>query len=410
MFTMARTQPDSVGVGNATLWIDYILKASLAQRASDIHIEPRGRESVTRFRIDGVMREVDIQRIEYHEAIISRLKVLANLNTVEKNIPQDGHIEIVLKFDNLTDDSIANLQDLDKRTNFRLSIMPTVYGEAAVIRALNRAESVMSLGELGFSEPSLEATRRILKHSSGMIHLTGPSGSGKTTTLYSIKNTYDVSEKTILTLEDPVEYQFERFRQTQVAPERGLSFALGLRTILRQDPDIIMIGEIRDQETAEIAVSAALSGRLVFSTFHTNDVGGVIFRMRDMGIGKAMIAQAVAGVIAERLVRRICTGCRVEAKPPKDMLDLLHIQWPGGKAYQGQGCSKCAMTGYYGRIGIFEVLEITHELKTMIVQGAPVDVMEKFIQHQVTETLQADGFNKVHAGVTTIEEVLKTTF
>jgi len=400
------SKPQEQEVGIATKWIDSILKASLTERASDIHIDPRGKEMVTRFRIDGVMRKVNTQPITYHPSIISRLKVLANLSTVETKIPQDGHIEVIL---NMSDTKLGVEAGggVQKLVNFRMSVMPTAEGEAAVLRTLNREESVMGLEELGFSKNALGKVKKVLRRTTGIFLLTGPNASGKTTTLYSVLNTYNVEEKNVITLEDPVEYQFLKFRQTQIAPKQGYTFAVGLKAILRQDPDIIMIGEIRDKETVDIAVSAALTGRLVFSTFHAPDIIGVIIRLLEMGIGKAMIASALTGVVAERLVRKICTHCKVEASVPEDLLKLLGIKWPGGQVYKGKGCEACSGTGFFGRIGIFEVLEVNDQVKNLILQQTTPDIMKEHIEHEITESMITDGFEKVQKGITTIEEVIK---
>lgn len=388
-------------------WVDEVLKESLIQRASDIHIEPDRYDTVARFRVDGVMREVDRRERSFHETVISRLKVISRLNVIEKNVPQDGHLEIVLEWggSGQTGSDQANA----KIANFRISIMPTVYGEAAVLRALNRKESVLSLEELGFSEKSLTAVKRILKRPHGVVLVTGPSGSGKTTTLYSLLNTYDVKEKTVLTLEDPVEYQLLHIRQTQVAPELGMTFSVGLRAILRQDPDIVMIGEIRDEETAEIAVRASLAGRLVFSTIHTNDVIGAIVRMIDMEIGRSMIAGALTGIIAERLVRKICDKCKKEIPTPKEIAGVIGMEWPSKTIFVGQGCDKCGNTGYYGRTGIYEILEVDRGLSNLIVQRASLDIISNYIRERIVETLRQDGFEKALKGITSLEEVLRVT-
>jgi len=391
------------------IWLDEILKEAIIQRASDIHIYPDRNDMVARFRIDGVLREVDRRDIVYHETVISRLKVISRLNVIEKNVPQDGHMEVLLEWPK----GLENISHADeeggKIANYRVSVMPTIYGEAAVLRVLNRKDNLLSLGELGFSDKTLVIMKKIIAHPHGVVLLTGPSGSGKTTTLYSIINTYDVKERAILTLEDPVEYQLANIRQTQVIPDLGVTFSVGLKAILRQDPDIIMIGEIRDEETAEIAVRASLAGRLVFSTFHTNDVAGAITRMIDMEIGRSLIATALVGIIAERLVRKICEKCITEVPAPKELLDFTGIEWPSKTVLAGKGCNHCGNTGYYGRTGLFEVLEIDNELRGLIIQRAPLNQINEIINNKITETLREDGFSKVRQGITTLEEVLKVT-
>jgi type II secretory ATPase GspE/PulE/Tfp pilus assembly ATPase PilB-like protein len=387
-------------------WLEEVLKASIVQRASDIHIEPERYHLVARFRVDGVMREVDRQHKAFAETVISRLKVLANMNVIEKNMPQDGHLEVMMEF-RKKPSAEQTEEDTPHSANFRVSVMPTTFGEAAVLRALNRKESLLHIEEVGFSPKALPVMQRILHRPHGIVLVTGPSGSGKTTTLYSVIQTFDIQERVIITLEDPIEYQIPHIRQTQVAPERGLTFAVGLKAILRQDPDVMMIGEIRDEETMEIAVRASLAGRLVFSTLHTNNIPGTIIRMIDMNLGKSMVASALTGIVAQRLVRRVCNLCKQEVPVPQDLLNILRIKWPTQTVQVGKGCAQCGGTGYYGRVGIFEVLEVDDELRALIVQHSTFNEIDELIKKKLQETMRQDGFNKILLGHTTLEEIMK---
>jgi type IV pilus assembly protein PilB len=387
------------------VWLNEIFMEAVRLEASDIHIIPEKNYMSVKFRVNGVVTEVAQWDIDYHDMIMSRIKVISGLQVVEKNIPQDGHLELLFELP-----SREAAQESTKEFNFRVSTMPTINGEAAVLRALNKEGSLLSIADIGFSEKSLLMMKKILRRGHGIVLLTGHSGSGKTTTLYSILNYLNTNDQAIITLEDPVEYRVANIRQSQVNPATGYNFSVGLKALLRQDPDIIMIGEIRDEETAGIAMRLALVGRLVLTTLHTNSISGALVRMTDMDIGKAIVASAFIGIIAERLVKKICDQCRVESTPPYELLKMFDIQWPDGvKVYAGQGCDACNHTGYKGRLGIFEVLEIDDDFRNMIIQQVTGNVLEEYVRNHVVETLRDDGFDKVRRGITTLEEVIQVT-
>lgn len=387
------------------VWLNEIFMEAVRLEASDIHIVPEKDYMSVKFRVNGVVTEVARWDIDYHDMIMSRIKVISGLQVVEKNIPQDGHLELLFELP-----SHEASQESTKEFNFRVSTMPTINGEAAVLRALNKEGSLLSIGDVGFSDKSLLIMKKILRRGHGVILLTGHSGSGKTTTLYSILNYLNTTDKAIITLEDPVEYRVGNIRQSQVNPVTGYNFSVGLKALLRQDPDIIMIGEIRDEETAGIAMRLALVGRLVLTTLHTNSISGALVRMTDMDIGKSIVASAFIGIIAERLVKKICDKCRVESTPPYELLKMFDVQWPEGvKVYAGQGCDACNHSGYKGRIGIFEVLEIDDDFRNMIIQQVSGNVLDEYVKSHVVETLRDDGFDKVRRGITTLEEVIQVT-
>jgi type II secretory ATPase GspE/PulE/Tfp pilus assembly ATPase PilB-like protein len=388
------------------VWLNEVFMEAVRLEASDIHIIPEKEYLSVKFRVSGVITEVARWDIDYHDMIMSRIKVISGLQVVEKNIPQDGHLELLFE---LPAHETAN-QESVKEFNFRVSTMPTINGEAAVLRALNKEGSLLSLEEVGLSEKALIIMKKILRRGHGVVLMTGHSGSGKTTTLYSVLNYLNTTDKAILTIEDPVEYRVANIRQSQVNPATGYTFSVGLKALLRQDPDVIMIGEIRDEETAGIAMRLALVGRLVLTTLHTNSISGALVRMTDMDIGKSIVASAFIGIIAERLVRKICDKCRVESVPPYELLKMFDIQWPEGvKVYAGQGCDACNQSGYKGRLGIFEVLEIDEEFRNLIIQNVPGSVLDEYVKTHVVETLRDDGFDKVRRGITTLEEVIQVT-
>jgi type II secretory ATPase GspE/PulE/Tfp pilus assembly ATPase PilB-like protein len=387
------------------VWLNEVFMEAVRLDASDIHIIPEKNYISVKFRVNGVVTEVAKWDIDYHDMIMSRLKVISGLQVVEKNIPQDGHLELLFELP-----SHEPTEEPTKEFNFRVSTMPTINGEAAVLRSLNKEGSLITIDQVGFSDKSLLAMKKILRRGHGVLLLTGHSGSGKTTTLYSVLNYLNTTDKAIITLEDPVEYRVAEIRQSQVNPATGYNFSVGLKALLRQDPDIIMIGEIRDEETAGIAMRLALVGRLVLTTLHTNSISGALVRMTDMDVGKSIIASAFIGIVAERLVKKICEKCRVESTPPYELMKMFDIQWPEGvKVYAGQGCDACNHSGYKGRIGIFEVLEIDDDFRNLIIQQVSGDILDNYVKTHVVETLRDDGFDKVRRGITTLDEVIQVT-
>lgn len=373
--------------------VNLIIIEAIKAGASDIHIEPDENLLRTRYRIDGVLHEVMSPPKHLQSAIISRIKILSGMDIAERRLPQDGRFQ--LKVENRQIDS-------------RVSTVPTVYGENVVIRLLDLTSVLLGLGELGFSSEELKIYENLIRKPYGIILATGPTGSGKTTTLYSSLNTINSPEKNIVTIEDPIEYRLELVRQMQVNPKAGLTFANGLRSILRQDPDIIMVGEIRDLETAEIAIQAALTGHLVFSTLHTNDAPGAITRLVDMGVEPFLVASSITGVVAQRLVRTICKDCKEEYKPSEKILKDMGLSTTA-KYFRGKGCKKCMNTGYKGRIGIFELMAPNDEIRALIVAKASTNEIRKATLNSRMKTMRDDGIDKVKSGATTLEEVLRVT-
>ena len=373
--------------------VNMIIMQAVKDRASDIHVEPEEERLVIRFRIDGILHEMFSPPKHLEPAFMSRIKVLSKMDIAEKRKPQDGRF---------------NMRAMDRDIDFRVSSFPTIYGENIVIRILDRGAILLGLDKIGFSQDIQKEFGKLIKHPHGIILVTGPTGSGKTTTLYSALSTIDSEEKNVITIEDPVEYHLGRIRQSQVNTKAGLTFASGLRSILRQDPDIIMVGEIRDKETAEISVQAALTGHLVFSTLHTNDAAGALSRLIDMGIEPFLISSSTIGILAQRLVRKICDKCKEEYSPSADILDGLGL---GQKNtfFKGEGCDACKNTGYRERIGIFELLIVNDEIRKLVVDKASSDIIKKIAIEAGMKTLRDDGLDKVLKGITTPEEVIKAT-
>jgi general secretion pathway protein E len=377
--------------------VNTVIKQAIEDRASDIHIEPFEKDLIIRFRIDGILYNMFTPPKKYQAAIISRVKIMANLNIAENRLPQDGRIQLKV-----------GGKDID----IRVSVFPTYYGERIVLRLLNKSDMKFDLDSLGFSKETLKIFNDLIKKTHGIILVTGPTGSGKTTTLYSVLTRLNTADVNILTVEDPIEYQLHGVGQMQVKPKIDLTFAAGLRSILRQDPDIIMVGEIRDLETAEIAIQAALTGHRVFSTIHTNDAASGITRLLDMGVEPFLIASSVNAFLAQRLVRTICPHCKQSYKPDPVVLKDLgmkpsHIQ--GKKLYRGKGCEKCINTGYLGRTGIYELLPVTNDIRKLIIEHADaVQIKEKAISNGM-KTLLQDGIEKALQGITTLEEVLRVS-
>ena len=377
--------------------VNMIIKQAINDRASDIHIEPYEKDLVVRFRIDGILYNMYSPPKKFQGAVISRIKIMANLNIAENRLPQDGRIQLKV-----------GGKDID----IRVSVFPTFFGERIVLRILNKSDMTFDLESLGFSKKDLDTFNSQIKQTHGIILATGPTGSGKTTTLYSVLQKLNTTDVNILTVEDPIEYQLHGIGQMQVKPRIDLTFANGLRSILRQDPDIIMVGEIRDLETAEIAVQSALTGHLVLSTIHTNDAASGITRLVDMGVEPFLIASSVNAFLAQRLVRTICPHCKETFKPSAKMLSEIEIkpsQLKNGKLYRGKGCENCLNTGYLGRVGIYELLPITNDIRKMIMTHADsIEIKEKAMANGMT-TLQQDGLQKAIKGITTVEEVLRVS-
>lgn len=384
--------------------VNVILLEALRLRASDVHLESTAQGLRVRYRVDGVLQEVSNPPRQYQAAVISRIKIMANLNIAERRLAQDGRIRLRLS---------------DRELDLRVSTLPALHGESVVLRILDRGAGVPDLVELGMAEAALSSFARLIRLPHGIILVTGPTGSGKTTTLYGALRQINGPGVKIVTVEDPVEYQIEGLTQIPVATKGGLTFASALRSILRHDPDIIMVGEMRDTETAEISIQAALTGHLVFSTLHTNDAPAGITRLADMGIEPYLIAATVRGLLAQRLVRMVCDACGEQYEPsPSDLAQVRltgAMPAPEGTApdrpafRRGRGCDACAGSGYRGRTGIYELLVVSDELRARIVAGAPLDEIRELARQQGMVPLRADGWAKVCAGVTTIEELLRVT-
>ncbi len=375
--------------------VNLIVMKAVREGASDIHIEPEEDVLKTRFRVDGVLHEVSSPPKHLQSAIISRIKIMASLDIAERRAPQDGRFTLKME---------------GKEIDIRVSCMPTIYGENIVMRLLDVSSALLSLKDTGFSKEVLEKYQKLIFHPHGMILVTGPTGCGKTTTLYVSLDKINNVEKNIITIEDPVEYKLSGIRQMQVNPKVDLTFANGLRSMLRQDPDVIMVGEIRDFETSEIAVHSALTGHLVFSTLHTNDAAGALTRMIDMGVEPFLVSSSVIGVLAQRLVRTICKSCKEEYAPTKEELrDIGLLDESGTKFYRGKGCPKCMNTGYKGRIGIFELMIMDEAIRKLTIAKAPHDEIKKQAVSSGMVTLKQDGIQKVKSGVTTVEEMLRAT-
>ncbi len=373
--------------------VNLIFMQAVKDKASDIHIEPEENALRIRFRIDGILHEVSSPSKNLQSVIASRIKILAGMDIAETRKPQDGRIRLRME---------------NKSLDLRVSSFPTIHGENIVLRLLDKSSIILGLADLGFSEKDLKDFDKLIRNPYGIILVTGPTGSGKTTTLYSALSTINSVEKNIITVEDPVEYELPLIRQTQVNPKAGLTFATGLRSILRQDPDIVMVGEIRDKETADIAIQASLTGHLVFSTLHTNDAASALTRLLDMGIEPFLIASSVIGILAQRLVRVICKGCKEKYTPSAEILKDLGIK-ETASFYRGKGCEACKNTGYMGRIGIFEFLRMSEEVKRLVVGKASSDEVKRRAIQEGIRTLRDDGLDKVKRGMTTIEEILRVT-
>jgi type IV pilus assembly protein PilB len=384
----------------AARMLDLVMIQAIRDRASDIHFEPDEKALGVRFRIDGFLYESLTLPKQIHPALTSRIKILAEMDIAETRLPQDGNFNV----------------KLEKRGfEIRVSTFPTIYGENVVLRILDQTSPLLKLDDLGFSEEVLNHFKQLIRKSSGIVLVTGPTGSGKTTTLYALLNMINSKEKNIITIEDPVEYRLALIRQTQINPKAGINFATGLRSILRQDPDIIMIGEIRDLDTSEIAMQAALTGHLVLSTLHTNDAPEAISRLVDIGVESYLISSSVMGILAQRLVRTICPDCKVPYQvDPKVMKDLGEdvLKSKGSLTlYRGKGCKNCKQSGYRGRTGIFELLLVNEEIKRLISEKASTQVIREVAKKTGGMVfLRSDGLRKVMQGITTLDEVDRVAY
>ena len=377
--------------------VNLILFQAVKERASDIHIEPFQKELKVRYRIDGILYQRFDPPKKYQSAIVSRLKVMAKLDIAEKRLPQDGRIPIKIA---------------EKDIDIRVSIIPTTFGERVVLRLLDKSSVLLGLEDIGLTPDQLEILDDLIHRANGILLVTGPTGSGKTTTLYGALSRINSPDKNIITIEDPVEYQLWGIGQIQVNPKIGLTFAHGLRSVLRHDPDVILVGEIRDVETAEIAIQSALTGHLVFSTLHTNDAASAVTRLVDMGIEPFLVASVVRAIVAQRLIRVICPECKEEYVPEAEALrgeGLAMSELEGKTLYRGRGCPACSETGYRGRTGIYEILLVSEGIRQLIMKKADSTTIGRKAVEEGMRTLREDGARKVIAGVTTLEEVVRVT-
>lgn len=379
----------------AIKFVNLMLLQAIQDRASDIHIEPQEKKLRIRFRVDGILREVAPPPYRLQAGIISRIKILGGLDIAERRVPQDGR---------------AKIKIMGRQIDIRISTLPTIYGEKIVMRILDSSSLSLKIDDIGFEPHLMEDFKNLLSQSHGMILVTGPTGSGKTTTLYSALNYVNSIEKNIITIEDPVEYRLAGINQIQARPQVGLTFAAGLRSILRQDPDIVMVGEIRDSETAEIAIKAALTGHLVLSTLHTNDAVSTVVRLLNMGIDNFLICSALSLVIAQRLVRRICLHCKTPYQLPEETyrrLINLGAKPENLKFYHGTGCEHCSGTGYWGRLAIYEFFRLNSIIKDLVLKNSSEMELRTKAQELGFETLLENGLKKVNEGLTTCDEVLR---
>lgn len=399
MITLFSKQLDSQELVSVVQLVSEILEDAVTLSASDIHLELTTDNLRVRYRLDGLLKEIRGLPRSLHPQIVSRIKIMSNLDIAERRLPQDGRLQIKDK------------PELD----IRVSTLPTIMGEKIVMRLLDRKKQPLEVNKLALSPTNKNIFQELYQNSYGMILVTGPTGSGKTTTLYSLLSEINTLEKNIVTIEDPIEYRLANINQVQVNLKAGLDFATGLRGILRQDPDIVLVGEIRDQETASIAVRAALTGHLVLSTLHTNNALGAIPRLLDMGVENYLVVASIIGVVSQRLVRKICPNCAEKYSPTaSELLELIMQQKPEqdlAKLFKtGKGCKKCNYTGYSGRMAIQEIIKMTPELREAIIQNKSKADLDKIIQQQGFVELLQDGLNKVLAGQTTLEELQRVAY
>ncbi|MBI2217629.1 MAG: type II secretion system ATPase GspE [Candidatus Rokubacteria bacterium] len=375
--------------------VNLLIESAIAAESSDIHIEPFEDTLRIRYRIDGLLYDQESPPRRLQAAVTSRIKIMAEMNIAERRLPQDGRIRVTVQ---------------GRRVDIRVSTVPTVHGESIVMRLLDRSSVFLPLERLGFPPETLRKFESLIKRPHGIVLVTGPTGSGKTTTLYGALDKINSADRKILTVEDPVEYQLKGVNQIAVKPKIGLTFANGLRHIVRQDPDVILVGEIRDLETAEISIQAALTGHLVFSTLHTNDAPAAITRLQDMGVEPYLVASVLEGVLAQRLVRRICAACRVRETPEPADLEALGLDVdPATPLWRGKGCDECRSTGYRGRTGIYEMFVIGEDVRSLVLRRASSREIRRWAIDNGMTTLRMDGWLKAREGVTTIEEVLRVT-
>jgi general secretion pathway protein E len=375
--------------------VNLLITRAVEGRASDIHIEPFEDELKVRYRIDGVLHETESTPKKLQAAIISRIKIMAKLNIAERRLPQDGRIKLKVG---------------TSEVDLRVSTIPTMHGESVVMRILRREGIVIDLQQLGFPPDTLSLFNHLINVPNGIILVTGPTGSGKTTTLYGALDKINTTDKKIITVEDPVEYQLKGVNQIQTKPQIGLTFANTLRHIVRQDPDVIMIGEIRDLETAEIAIQSALTGHVVFSTLHTNDAPSAITRLIDMGVENFLLSSTVRGILAQRLVRVICPSCKKPDTSSADKEELVKLGIPREiNLYRGTGCEQCSYTGYYGRQGIYELFLIDDDIRTLVLKNSDANQLRDMGKQHGMRTLMEDGIDKIMSGMTTLSEVLRVT-
>ena len=385
---------DSENAAPTIRLVNSFLEYAVNQNCSDIHLEPREEFMAVRMRIDGVLRQVFTVPRGTQSAVIARIKVMGNMDIAEHRIPLDGR---------------SNVQIGDKDVDLRISTLPTVYGEKVVIRLLHKSSSLLNTKGIGLQGRNLEKFENLLTNSNGVILIVGPTGSGKSSSMYTMIGKLNTEQVNLVTLEDPVEYNFDGVNQVQINEKTGMTFASGLRSILRQDPDIIAVGEIRDGETADIAMRAAITGHLVLSTLHTNDAPSSIDRLLDMGVESFLISSALKGIISQRLVRRICPNCRTEYNASEEEQEMLHLPYvPGRKFYRGKGCPLCFNTGYRGRTAVFEILTINREIKHAIADNVPHSELQRVIHESDFEPLITDCIRLVSNGTTTVEEAYRT--
>ncbi|MGQ9647159.1 MAG: type II secretion system ATPase GspE [Thermodesulfobacteriota bacterium] len=388
---------DMASEGPVIRLVNLIITRAIEMRASDIHFEPFEDRFRVRYRIDGVLHDVESPPKRLQAAIVSRVKIMAKLNIAERRLPQDGRIMLRVK---------------GKEIDFRVSSVPTIYGESTVLRILDKSSIVLDIEKLGFPEDTLRGFRTLIERPHGIILVTGPTGSGKTTTLYCALEKINSPEKKIITVEDPVEYQLRGINQIQVKPAIGLTFANALRSIVRQDPDVILIGEIRDAETAEIAIHSALTGHLVLSTLHTNDAPSAITRLIDMGMEDYLLSSTIIGILAQRLVRVACPHCQVPTTPDAAILREMKVEGSNLtdlRLIDVKGCERCSYTGFWGRTGIFEFLEVNDTIQRLILEKKDSHIIKEAARKMGMRTLREDGWIKVKQGITTIPEVLRVT-
>jgi general secretion pathway protein E len=390
------------GHHDAELFIQGVLNEAVSQRASDIHFEPRTDEYVIRLRIDGVLHEYLKRPYDEYSSILNTIKVLADVDIAEHSLPQDGHLEIAI-----TPRDASPSSGTPRVYDVRVSTFPSVNGEVVVMRLLNRSDALLTVEALGMDPESLQMLRTMILSSYGMVLITGPTGSGKTTTLYSMMRELKSAQKNMITLEDPIEFHLDWMRQCEIREERGFTYERAMAAVLRQDPDVLMIGEVRDAKTAEYAVRSALVGHLVGCTIHANTTTGTIARLLDLGIPRSSLAHALNGVIAQRLVRKVCEHCREPYLPEQFFLSHFGLDQNSGTFYRGRGCAVCNNTGYIGRVGIYSVMLVTDELRSLIFDQRSLVDIQQFAMQQGMRTLKMDAVAKILAGITTVEDAAR---